>query len=207
MLDKEETMKKLLALFLAILMMTGITAMAGAENTVELILSIQTTQAFKDDPVSADDLNTILATGLSAASAMNQQPWYFVAISNKDVITEITGAQPGSSPRATLGDSPVAIIVYKDPTTMSPDADLDCGLALQNMVIAANGLGLSTKIVSFPILNLNGENHDAICERLRVPTTHEAVAVLLLGYSAEDVDATSTASLRVSIDEKVSIIE
>ena len=58
------------------------------------------------------------------------------------------------------------------------------------------------------ILSLNGDNHETICERLNVPTTHEAVAVLLLGYSAEDTtDATSSASVRNDMADKVSIIK
>lgn len=227
-----------------------------AEETVSTILNAGTAQAFTDDPVAEEDLNVILECGLSAASAINQQPWYFVALTNQDIMDEIGGsmgfegrpaggipedAQPregmempegmqmpegmtapegmqmpegaapgdmtGRSAKAGLGDSSVAIIVYKNPNTSSTNADFDCGLACQNMVIAANALGYGAKVVSSPTMTLNGENHDALCEKLGVDPSFSAVAVVLIGKTDAEVDATTTASIRSTMDEKVSFVE
>ena len=130
-------MKRILGTVLAIVLLTG--SCAFADSAVDVILNTGTTQAFTDEAVQAADLETILKAGLSTESAINQQPWFFVAVTNQDVMKEIggsgmggfsmpAGGKPegapeggmpavpggGSSSKASLGDSPAAIIVYKN---------------------------------------------------------------------------------------------
>ena len=227
---------------------TPAAAPAEAEPTasaVDTIMTVGTTQAFSDEAVPAEDIQTILRAGLAAESAINQQPWFFAAVTDQDVLAEISasGGLPGgagmpSAPKdgdmpaptrggempaapqggapaapsasggakAALGDSPLAIIVYKDESTSSPNPDFDCGLAVQNMYIAAASLGYGAKIISSPTMTLNGENHDQICEKLGVDPSMTAVAVLLIGKPDASVDAVSSASTRADLDEKASII-
>ena len=119
-----------------------------------------------------------------------------------------SGAPAGGMPASTgaakagMGDSPVAIVIYMNEATASPNASFDCGLACQNMVVAANALGYGTKIISSPTMTLNGTQHDALCELLGVDKAYTAVAVLLLGKA--DVDAATSASVRETIETKVS---
>ena len=194
---------KAYALILACVLCMAACHAALAEETVELIGGIATTQVFSDQPVDAADLETIAQSGLSAASAINQQPWHFVVITNKDVMIQIGGSEGGQ--RASLGASPAAIIIYKVNDSKSPNPDFDCGLACENMVVAANALGYDTKIVSSPTMALNGERHDEICELLNVDTAYSAVAVLLIGHG--DANAVSSASTRDDAGSKVSYIQ
>ena len=227
----------------AVAMVLLVTSSAAAENVVEMIMNVGTTQAFTDEAVSVDDLNTVMWAGLSAASAINQQPWFFVAVTDREVMAEIAGAGKGFAPpagapakpegnsdkpegapqegngsapaappaaggaKAGLGDSPAAIIIYRSDASKSPNADFDCGLAAQNMVIAASALGYGVKIVSSPTMALNGENHDALCEKLGVDPAMQAVAVLLIGHADNSVDAVSSATTREPLDAKTNIIE
>ena len=232
------------------------------KTAVDAIMTVGTTQAFTDDPVPEEDIQTILQAGLASESAINQQPWFFVAITDQDVMAELSassgmpagGAMPsapkdgempdfpkdgempdfpkdgempdfpqngekpvapqGSAPasmagggaKAALGDSPLAIIVYMDEGTSSPNPNFDCGLAVQNMVIAAASLGYGVKVVSSPTMSLNGENHDQICEKLGVDTSLKAVAVVLVGKPDQTVDGVSGATVRSGLDEKTVII-
>ena len=255
-------MKKLVSLLLAVMMLlTSVSAFA--DGAVTVILSTGTTQAFTADPVDEADLELILQAGLTATSAINQQPWFFAVVTNADVMAELasggtmTAAAPtaddaassgesagdsagdaaaapagddasagdsagdsaadsagAAAPAATtgaakaaLGDSPVAIIIYMNTNTASPDPSFDCGLACQNMVIAANALGYGTKIISSPTMTLNGAQHDALCETLGVDKTYTALAVLLLGKPDAQLDATATASQRNTLEEKVSFVK
>lgn len=219
---------------------------ASADSAVDTIMNAGTTQAFSDEEVSKEDLETILRAGLSAASAINQQPWYFVAVTNRDIMSELAGSGMGFTPpadagekpegfpeeipegfsgedsgsmpalpsgvgsgsaKAGLGDSPAAIIIYKNGASKSPDASFDCGLAAQNMYIAAVSLGYGVKIVSSPTITLNGANHDALCEQLGVDPSMQAVAVLLIGRPDSSTDASTGASVRDDFEAKTSIIE
>ena len=218
---------------------------------IDTILKVGTTQAFVDETVPVEDLKTILRAGLSAASAINQQPWYFVAVTDPELMNEIAGSGAGAAPsipsaegggfgpsdggsagegfspsegggfspseggpampasagnaKAGLGDSPAAIIIYRNDATSSPNADFDCGLATQNMVIAAVSLGYGVKIVSSPTMTLNGANHDALCEKMGIDKSLQAVAVLLIGRP--DTDAVTSATTRETLETRTVIIE
>ena len=252
-------MKKAMSLFLALCLVFAMTAAVADNGTVQTIMNVGTTQAFTTAVVSEADILTIVQAGLAATSAINQQPWYFVVVTNPDVMAEIagggmTGAAAGDdassgdaasagesaatgdaasagdaastgdaasegdaasagapatagTAKAAMGDSPVAIIIYRNDGTSSPDASFDCGLACQNMVIAAAALGYGTKIVSSPTMTLNGTNHDALCEKLGVDPAFQAVAVLLIGYEDAELDAQTGASVRNTVEEKVSFIK
>lgn len=244
-------------------------AEAGTD-AVNIIMTAGTTQAFTDDPVPEEDIETILLAGLASESAINQQPWFFAAITDQDVMAELSassgrpgggmpsapkggempafpqdGEKPGipadgkmpdfpqngekpdfskdggkssapqggapaglsgRSAKAALGDSPLAIIVYMDEATSSPNPAFDCGLAVQNMYIAAASLGYGVKIISSPTMSLNGENHDQICEKLGVDTSLTAVAVLLVGKADQTADGVSGATTRSGLNEKTTII-
>ena len=260
-------MKRFFGILLAAMLLTA--SCAFADSAVDVILATGTTQAFTDEAVAPEDLETILRAGLSTESAINQQPWFFVAITDPEVMKELGGsgsAMPAGAPadmgdgassgapadvgdgassgapagdmpagapgdmgdgessgapsggmpaapaggtgaKASLGDSPAAIIIYMNKASSSPNASFDCGLAAQNMVIAASSLGYGVKIVSSPTMTLNGANHDALCEKLGVDPSMEAVAVLLIGKPDETVDAAAGATTRDSFESKVSIIE
>jgi len=242
-------MKRFMGIILVLMLMLA--SAAYADSAIDVIMNTGTTQAFTDEAVSAEDLETILRAGLSTESAINQQPWFFVAVTNQDVMKEISGSGMGFAPpagekpegfpegkpegvpegmpegmpegaskgdmpappmggggaKASLGDSPAAIIIYKSGESKSPDASFDCGLATQNMLIAASSLGYGVKIVSSPTRTLNGENHDALCEKLGVDLSMQAVAVLLIGKADSGVDATSSATTRESLESKSSMIQ
>ncbi len=249
-------MKKLTATVLSLILLIASSA-AVAESPVDVIMNVGTTQSFSDEAVPAEDLTTILQAGLAAESAINQQPWFFVAVTNPEIMQELAGSGAGFTPpagmgerqegvpegmpegfqggapegapegapggnmpaapaaggfggnsaKAGLGDSPAAIIIYRNDASKSPNADFDCGLAAQNMVIAAASLGYGVKIVSSPTMTLNGANHDALCEKLGVDSSMQAVAVLLIGKADDSADATTGATTRDPLDVKTSIIE
>lgn len=275
-------MKKTMTLMLiAAICLTALTA--SAEDVIGTILGTRTTQAFTTEEVKSEDLTLILQAGCSAASAINQQPWFFSVVTNRDMMSEISGSfggtpsgmpkgdgkapegapakegsgmpggmpgempdgmpgktpdgMPGETPdgmpggfdpsqgapagarmpeagpgagsgsvKAGVGDSPVAIVVWLDGSGMGTSA-FDCGLACQNMVIAASALGYGTKIVSSPTMTLNGINHEELCAKLGTDPSLTAVAVLLIGKADDSLDAVTGATERAPIDEKVSFIE
>lgn len=239
-------MKKTALTLVLLMLFTCIPTAAFAETTVDTILTAGTTQAFTDEAVPEEDIQTILRAGLASESAINQQPWFFVAVTDKDVMEELSasggmppmgGAMPGApkgdapagnapkgdaptgdfpkdapapmaagGAKAALGDSPLAILVYMDGNSKSPNPNFDCGLAVQNMYIAAVSLGYGAKVISSPTMTLNGEQHDQTCEQLGVDPTMTAVAVLLIGKADETVDGVSGATTRADFDSKVSLI-
>ena len=208
-----------------------------AASALDTIMNVGTTQAFTDEAVPQEDIAAILQAGMIAESAINQQPWFFVAITDKALMEELGQAssmpkngpnmpapkegdvpappQGGDMPappkgaggaKAGFGDSPLAIVVYMDENSKSPNPNFDCGLAVQNMYLAATALGYGTKIVSSPTRTLNGDDHDAICEKLGVDKSLTGVAVLLIGKQDTSVDGYTGATERAAFAEKTNVI-
>ena len=82
-------MKKLTAATIPLLMTAAVILLvlaapdAAAESgtdTIDTIMTAGTTQAFSDEPVPAEDIQTILLAGLASESAINQQPWFFPGV-------------------------------------------------------------------------------------------------------------------------------
>ena len=94
-------------LVLAVSLLVSAVPAAYAEKTVDTIMTVGTTQAFTDEKVPEEDIRTILQAGLAAESAINQQPWFFVALTDQNVMKEISGSgMPFSAPGGTPGNAP-----------------------------------------------------------------------------------------------------
>ncbi|MEM3486372.1 MAG: nitroreductase family protein [Candidatus Methanomethyliaceae archaeon] len=147
-------------------------------ETEKVILTRRSVRLYKDKQVPEELVKRILEAGRFAPSAGNFQPWKFVVVRDPKILTfleestigacqkivEMLGASKPSQPvhpfpaSATreiakrnfgvLHGAPTAILIFKDVRGLhSPD--LDCGIAGQNMVIAATSLGLGTCWVNF----------------------------------------------------------
>ena len=104
-------MKKIALIAALVMLFTCISPAAFAETTVDTILTAGTTQAFTDEDVPEEDIETILRAGLASESAINQQPWFFVAVTDKAVMEELaaSGGMPpmgGAMPPAPNGQIP-----------------------------------------------------------------------------------------------------
>ena len=86
-------------------------------------------------------VKNILAAGMSAPSAGNQQPWHFIVIKDKEALRKVSECSPHARP---LQDSRLGILVCAD-------LDLerhkgywvqDCSAAVENMLVEVTALGL-----------------------------------------------------------------
>ena len=87
-------MKKILSAFAALLAITacynGNEQKAETATTtdgkaiVENIMTRTSIRQYTDQTISADTIETLLRAGMAAPTAVNKQPWHFVAITSKD---------------------------------------------------------------------------------------------------------------------------
>ena len=130
-----------------------------------------------------DDMSNAMPSGAApagapenGADAENAPP-----ADDKAVATQNTSAV-----KAGIADAPLAIVV-----SCSTGAELNAGLACQNMSVTAQLLGYGSKIISSPTIALNGEKQEEYREVLGIPEDYTAVAILLIGYEDTTVDQTA----------------
>ena len=66
---------------------------------------------------------------------------------------------------------------------------VDCGIAVQNMALAAEGLGVGSVILGMPKAAFAGERGDEFRKCLACPEGYDFVIALALGYSTDSKDA------------------
>jgi nitroreductase len=153
------------------------------------MLSSYSEKTYTTEPVTGQQLDLILKCGIKSPSARNNQPWKFTVISDevnmKEIIEDVI---PGN----------VLIIVSGIESETGTTPDFDCGLATENMFIAAHGLGLGARIYGSPTGNINSKK-----ETFQIPSGYKAVIVLRIGNIEKNVDAVSAATTRKKPDEVI----
>jgi nitroreductase len=110
-------------------------------DALEAIKSRRSVRVFRNDPVSRDTLRELVAAGMQAPSAGNQQPWQFVVVDDRRVIMRV----PEFHPYAQMSETaPAAILVCGDMTLEQRKGYWvqDCAAATQNILLAAHAMGL-----------------------------------------------------------------
>lgn len=123
-------------------------------ETLQIIRNRYACRGFDGAPLKKEDVQNIVKAGLQAPSAMNEQPWKIVAITNKQFLEELD--EKGMSllkeqddPRAYERMTKRGGQLFYNASAMflvltRPGKELDSGIVAQNMVLAAESLGLNT---------------------------------------------------------------
>lgn len=142
----------------------------------------QSIRLFQNDEIPEPTLTRILEAGCWAPSAGNLQPWYFYVVKNAEVKRKIADA---CYDQEQILESPVSIVVLADPSRSNEQygergAQLYCiqdtAAATENMILAADGLGIASCWVG-------AFDERKVQEAVEAPPRLRAVAILCLGYS------------------------
>ncbi len=150
-------------------------------DTIESILTRRSIRKYTGEPVSEEQLHTILRTGFSAPTAKNTRPWQFLVIRNPETLLAITKAHPYSS---MLPEAGCAILVCGDATVNASQGYLlqDCSAAMENMLLAAHALGLGAVWLG---VAPREERIAALRELLSIPEQSHPIALMAVGHPAE----------------------
>lgn len=176
------------------------------------ILERRAIRKYTDQQVSQEQIDTIMKCAIYAPSALNKQPWEMRVVQNPEILKEVNArflkfAQgkefQGSAARyrepgfSIFHSAPTLIVIAGDKA--SNYAKLDIGIALQNILLSADALGLGTCPIGslVPILNLP-ENAD-ILKLLNIPEGYEVTINVALGHPAESPAAPVRYSDKVKI--------
>ncbi|MBI2958427.1 MAG: nitroreductase family protein [Chloroflexi bacterium] len=153
----------------------------------QAVLERRSVRRFNSDPVSEEDVRSILEAARWAPSWANTQCWRFVVVRDPQVREALAGTlTPTNRGMDALRKAPVAIAVcaelgragFKQGQATTDKGDwfmFDCGLAVQNMVLAAHSLGLGTVIIG--LMDAKGA-----AKVLMLPDNIAFVALMPLGH-------------------------
>lgn len=143
-------------------------------DVVDCIRERRSIRRFKQKEVEEEKITILLDAMRWAPSAGNSQPWEFMIIRDKEILTEISSEAPYGS---FIADAPLAIAIITDPKT-SRWHIVDGSLASQNLQLAAWALGLGTCWIG-------SMNRESVKEILNIPKEKYLLTVFPLGYPDE----------------------
>ena len=146
---------------------------------LEIIKSRRSIREFLVDPVEDSMIEDILVAGRWAPSGLNNQPWRFVVVRDREIAGSLAGCTRYGS---IVHSAPLLIAVFLD-RNMMYDHTKDvqaCGAVIQNMLLAVHGMGLGAVWLG-EILNQKDEVRDI----LNAPGSLELMALVAIGYPAE----------------------
>jgi nitroreductase len=139
---------------------------------------------FKHESIPEPTVSRLLEAACWAPSAGNLQPWYFYVVLNNEMKAAIAKA---CYEQNQVEEAPVVIVVTADPARSNEryaerGAQLYClqdtAAAIQNLLLAAEGLGLGACWVG-------AFDEVEVQKIVEAPPRLRAVAVICLGYSNE----------------------
>jgi nitroreductase len=174
----------------------GMSLLGAAETgaqAIEVITNNYAARNFVPGAISKADLDRILAAGGRAPSANNRQPWHFTVVQNQALAKRIV---------SNITEGNILIIVSAAGDGTNGRVVLDCALATENIYLAAQALGLGSRIYTGSIDTINRQLKD----ELGLPKDYSAVALVRIGQVAPDTDAVSAASSRKPLKGMVNYI-
>jgi nitroreductase len=145
---------------------------------IKAIYERRSVRSFEDAPVSRDSLMAALNAASWAPSGLNNQPWRFAIIREKESKEALAALTRYS---VVLKSAAVLIVVFLDKES-SYDYAKDCqaiGACLQNLLLSLHSLDLGACWIG-EIL----KNRDRVIEVLRLPERLELMAVVAVGHPA-----------------------
>ncbi len=159
---------------------------------VKTILERRSIRMYKDTPVAHEMLQTIATCGINAPSGMNRQPWLIRIVEDQQLIAEVTEVYRQAHPEQVKRDKNFKNMFRNAPnlicvcTPARGGGDLDAGILGQNMVLAAQSLGLGTCYLGGPVRFLNtNEKAKFFIDRLDIPADYRLNYILAIGYPDE----------------------
>lgn len=175
-------------------------------ETIKIIMTRRSIRKYQPEQISRDELQTILEAGTFAPSAMNQQPWHFTVIQNRELFQKLNEAcktalvktNNKSFAERTRGISlenfnifhhaPTLIIVSGDEQAIAPQND--CSLALENMFLAAESLGIgSCWMHAIKLFYATDDGKTFLHQELQIPEGYTPVGSGVFGYKAGESPA------------------
>jgi nitroreductase len=175
---------KLLLTALAALTLTIMNSCTGNTNSsdavFENIFNRKSVRSFTSEQVSEEHVEAMLKAAMAAPTAVNYQPWRFVVVTERTQLDAMAEMLPYAK---MLKQAPLAIVVCGETTWFegreNPYWQQDCSAATENLLLAAEALGLGAVWTGvYPNMQLA----EPLSEFLGLPETVQPLCAIPIGH-------------------------
>lgn len=157
-------------------------------NVIEVIEKRSSTRGYTEEPLTNEELTALIRAGLQAPTAANKQEIHFTVLKGDHPILK---EMEDEKNRLRDISAPEHNFYYEAPTVIVLSADkdykwspLDAGIAVENIALAAEGLGLGNLIIGCIYDALRGEKREYFSDALQFPENYEFEIAIAVGHKA-----------------------
>lgn len=164
------------------LRLTNPAAADQSEYVLKALRTRRSIRKFTGEPLSEEQIRILLDVGFCAPTARNLRPWHFIVVQSGDKLASIVDIHPHA---AMLPQSGCGIVVCGDHDRQPEEGylALDCAAAIENMLLAAHGMGLGAVWLGiYPRI----QRMEGLRTLLGIPKTVLPVGVIAVGHPAEE---------------------
>ncbi len=178
--------------------MTGIEADICMEVNPVLssIMARRSIRKYLDKPVEHEKLEVIVKCGINAPSGVNRQPWVVRVVEDQQLIADVTEVYKQENAEMVKRDKDFKNMFRNAPnlicvcTPANGGGELDAGLLGENIMLAAQSMGLGTCCLGGPVrFLLSNEKCKFFLDRLDIPADYKLNYIIAIGYPDEQPDA------------------
>lgn len=146
------------------------------QAVIENILSRKSVRRYvSGKPVEKEKVELLLRAGMAAPSGKDRRPWEFVVVEEREKLDSMAARLPYAK---MLAEAQVAIVVCAD-ERKSEYWYLDCSAVTQNILLAAEALGLGAVwTATYPY----ADRMKVVADVLDMPSYVKSLCVIPVGY-------------------------
>ena len=145
------------------------------QGAIETIFARKSVRSFLPKPVEEEKIELLLKAGMAGPSGKNIQPWELIVVDDRALLDAMAEELPYAK---WLKESPMAIIVCGD-SAKSFYWYLDCSASAQNILLAAESLGLGAVwTATYPY----EDRMDVVKKYINLPDHISSLCVIPIGY-------------------------
>ncbi|MBD8390341.1 nitroreductase family protein [Dysgonomonas sp. BGC7] len=154
-------------------------------NFHELIKKRRSIRKFTEEPISPEDVESILKAALMSPSSKSTNPWQFVLVEDKEILEKLSYCKKSSS--KLIAGCALAVVVLADP--LSSDVWIeDSSIASIMMQLQAEDLGLGSCWVQvrerYTAEDTPSEEYVRLL--LDIPLQLQVLSVIAFGHKAQE---------------------
>ncbi|MDF2593663.1 MAG: nitroreductase [Clostridia bacterium] len=163
-------------------------------ETLKVIKERRSIRSYKKEQIKDEELQAVLEAGLYAPHA-GGQAWHFTVIQKKEILEKINYLAKENlklhvvEDLRKLGNDESYNGLYGAPTLVIVSGkkefvplEFDCAAATQNMLLAAESIGIGSCWIYFPVFAFDSQGEDDLRRELKIPQGYTPYCSLLLGY-------------------------
>ncbi len=156
------------------------------QEVLKAIRERSSTRGYTQEKLTKEELDAVLTAGLQAPTAANRQEIHFTVLDGGDpILAEIDAALTGGSAKKEHNfyyEAPTVVILSGNESFRW--SAVDAGIAVENMALAAEALGLGSLIIGCVRDTLTGERRPHFDAALRLPEGYVFEVAIALGHKA-----------------------